>query len=242
QDDLYLPESSDLHGVTVSDDLKGVTVYIVVDAEQCNATCGPGFRRERRCSVDSSGAQKNCEAVLAACIVDYMCRIKMLTFYPGEKINIDCLTISQIQANGNFNFYWKVSRGILTTNDRLFRPLKNWDPSLNFPSIQEKNAGTYRCDVRKGEGGKLVKRAYYGVKVLNPRIFNLNYKKIAESKQAIKNLNEQPDKDIPKPGKPGSRLPIILGVGIGVGTLSGLGILCAMFRICKAKPPPTPKV
>ncbi|KAM8977218.1 transmembrane protein 81 [Pelodytes ibericus] len=234
--DVYNPEVENLKAVTIPEELKGVSARMVIDSSKCSVTCGVGTKVEERCLVEPSGDKKDCEEVTVKCVAAWLCGMFTYTLTIGQFFTIDCLSKNTDISNQDMLYYWRISRGILTTDDMLFRPLNIRTYAITFSSIQEKDAGTYRCDVQNVLDLKLVKRLFYGVKVVSPTIVNLNFDKfmsnklqleaLAQQEELLANGNHTEEKVVIF----GKRMYVIVGVGSGVGILGG--VLIAIFLLC----------
>ncbi|XP_075053883.1 transmembrane protein 81-like [Mixophyes fleayi] len=213
-----------------------------VESTTCSVTCGLGRKTERRCTVEKSGSRHDCENVMVECVTGWLCGMHTYTLTVGQYFTIDCLS-SEFEANvENMLYYWKIANGIVTTDDMLFRTLQARNYTIVFPDIQEKNAGTYRCDVQRVNDLKLVKRLYYGIKVISPNIVYLNYDKFLISKQKLEALAAQQEglaanvteDKVQRYSIFKKRVYIMLGAGSCVGILAGIGVgilLLYLFRI-----------
>ncbi|KAM4046126.1 transmembrane protein 81 [Anomaloglossus baeobatrachus] len=218
--------------VTIPREWEGVSMMAVVETTECSVTCGTGTKREKRCLVDRSGHHTNCEVVMVECLSNWLCGTKVYTLRYGERLTMDC----QIPMSSNFVgdlkfYYWKKAAGIVSVNDNYFRTLKVRNSSITFQSIQEKDAGTYRCDVQRNEDMKIVKRIYFAVRVITPGIIDINYDKNVISKTKLEALAQEHNRQgvkkfVEKYG--GTSTYVVIGSTIGI--LMGIAVL--MFCRC----------
>ncbi|XP_053311874.1 transmembrane protein 81-like [Spea bombifrons] len=176
--ETYDIDLQNLKAVTVPDRLKGVSVKMVVESSPCSTSCGLGNKKEKRCIVGPSGKREDCETVSVSCVVSWICGMTSYTLTVGQPFTMNCLIVpAEGQSNQGLNYYWYNTKGQVTTQDDLFRPLRIRYFNITFPAIKESDAGSYRCDVQHALDFKLIKRVYYAVKVIPPSLVNLNYGK-----------------------------------------------------------------
>ncbi|MEE6508032.1 hypothetical protein FKM82_018524 [Ascaphus truei] len=225
----------DLKTVTMPDELKGVSAKVVTEDTACSVTCGLGFKTQKLCLVGPLGP-KDCETVRVDCMAGWICGMHTYTVTVGQPFTVDCLSTAVGIGSGGLLYHWKISRGIVTTDDMLFRPLRAKTFTITFSAIEEKDAGTYRCDVQKLEDLRLIKRLYYGIKVVVPSLVNLNYDKFLTSKQriealahegAVANFTEE------EPVASGDQMLVVVGVGSCAGILAGIGVGMLLLQLFK---------
>ncbi|XP_069615865.1 transmembrane protein 81 [Ranitomeya imitator] len=227
-----ISDTRELFTVTIPQEWEGVSMRAVVETTECSVTCGTGSKREKRCLVDRSGVHTNCEVVMVECLSNWLCGTKVYTLRDGERLTMDC----QIPKSSNFIsdlkfYFWKKAAGVVSVNDNYFRTLKVRDSSITFQSIQEKDAGTYRCDVQRDGDMKIVKRIYFAVRVITPGIIDINFDKNVISKTKLEALAQEHNslgakKLIEKYGRTSTY--VIIGSAIGIL----IGIVVLVFCRC----------
>ncbi|KAL2103676.1 hypothetical protein ACEWY4_000544 [Coilia grayii] len=149
----------------------------VQHSSPCSTTCGLGLRVQEVCPL--SGGQ--CYQRQVKCLDTWQCGMKTLTVPTGGRVELDCLG-EVMGAMGSFAFMvsWRFARGIVTTDDFLFSRLAVPQLArLTLEPLQEKHAGTYRCDVLD-KNYRQLKRVYYGLKVLPPELLRLDFNSALE--------------------------------------------------------------
>ncbi|XP_069802462.1 transmembrane protein 81 [Dendropsophus ebraccatus] len=171
--------------VTIPRELESVSIRAVVETTECSVTCGLGSKVEKRCLVDRSGIQQDCEVVRVDCLTNWVCGMQVFTMKVGDRFSMDCHLPSSATRGGTKLYHWKVALGMVSNNDNRFRPLNNKNSTIVFESIQEKNAGTYRCDVQTEDDLKFVKRVYFAVRIFTPGIIDIDFDKYVINKQKL---------------------------------------------------------
>ncbi|NWW63443.1 TMM81 protein, partial [Ifrita kowaldi] len=221
----------------------GLRARIVVNSTPCSVTCGLGVKEERLCEVSPAGERRNCSLVRSRCLSDWICGLRHLSVPEGKPVQLSCLSPDAASLEGqDFGYTWRFARGLITTNDLLFHPFRNPSPSLSFSPALESHSGTYRCDVQVLSSFQLVKRIYFGLRVIPQGLVDLDFQKSLTWEQQLAASGE-------KPGNatgPGEREPqqrkfwekqwfyeVVLGIRSGVimGVLLSLG-LCCLGQIC----------
>uniref|UniRef100_A0A8C3RAI8 Transmembrane protein 81 n=1 Tax=Cyanoderma ruficeps TaxID=181631 RepID=A0A8C3RAI8_9PASS len=179
---LELPEPSGLRAV------------VVVNSTSCSVACGPGVKEERVCEVTPAGEHRNCSLLRSRCLRDWICGLQHLAIPEGKPVRLLCLSPDAASLEGpNFGYTWRFSRGLITTNDLLFRPFRNPSPSLSFSPALESHSGTYRCDVQVLSSFQLVKRIYFGLRVIPRDLVDLDFEKsLTWEQQLVANGKEPP--------------------------------------------------
>ncbi|XP_056414054.1 transmembrane protein 81 [Hyla sarda] len=224
-----------LRAVTIPRELESVSVRAVLESTECSVTCGIGSKKEKRCLVDRSGIQ-DCEEVIVDCFNNWQCGMEVYTVKVGDHFTMDCRIPSTGTLGGNKHYYWKIARGIVSNNEQYFRPLKIRNSTIIFESIQEKNAGTYCCDVHREDDLKLVKRIFFAVRIFTPDIIDINYDKYVISKQKLAVMAEGLTTEVGEQKViSNEELYTYVGIGSAVGLLAGVVILLLIRRTCRAK-------
>ncbi|XP_057685839.1 transmembrane protein 81 [Corythoichthys intestinalis] len=173
-----------------------VQVEVVTKSTQCSVTCGLGVKMQTVCKVKDSQkaleesktkstgnavAESNlevedCRDEKVSCQESWQCGIKTFTKTTGERLEIDCLSKTpKLVKKFAWRVSWRRAPGVISTDDSLFKPWQapHLDLVILYP-IEEKHAGTYRCDVLDANFRK-VKTEYWGVRVLPKGVLNLDY-------------------------------------------------------------------
>uniref|UniRef100_UPI00398F6EB0 transmembrane protein 81 n=1 Tax=Pristiophorus japonicus TaxID=55135 RepID=UPI00398F6EB0 len=174
---------------------------LLVSANPCSKTCGLGWRSEFYCNMNKEGKKTKCVVKNNLCLVNQDCGLIDKTTTVGATLSISCLdeTIKTL-GSSEFIFVWKIARGIVTTDKYLFKmlPLREtktpWMIIIN--DIEEKNAGTYMCQVQNSKTMQVVKRVLIAVKVIPEDLVQLNYYKVLspEQKEEVDILEGNPVK------------------------------------------------
>ncbi|XP_078276455.1 transmembrane protein 81 [Rhinoraja longicauda] len=165
-----------------------VTGLLLVSMSPCSKTCGLGWRSEYYCGVNQTGRQTNCELKNALCLVSQDCGLIAKTTSVGTSLNISCLdeTIETL-GSSDFIFVWKLARGLVTTDRYLFRmyPRRSRETPwmMILKDAQEKNAGTYMCQVQDANTMQVVKRVLIAVRVIPEHLVQLDYMKVLSPAQ-----------------------------------------------------------
>lgn len=160
----------------VLEDLASISSDVIVRRGPCSATCGLGLCTEEKCILLEGGTPRDCQERRVRCLLTWQCGLRSLTAPTGGTVELDCLgEVTQAQGRFGFFIYWRYARGVVTTDDSLFA---RWHaPGLDrviLNPLREEHAGTYRCDVQDS-GHHMVKRVYFGVKVLPSDVMHLNF-------------------------------------------------------------------
>ncbi|XP_074538584.1 transmembrane protein 81 [Halichoeres trimaculatus] len=163
---------------------------VIVNSSPCSATCGLGVKTQTVCllrdgetAIEEDVRHKNkaqvseeCRDRTVRCQESWQCGLRTMTVTAGQRVEIDCVG-EVMEAVGRFSWRvsWRVARGVISSDDSLFA---RWEaPLLDrviLDPVEEKDAGTYRCDVQDAFFRR-VKRVYWGVRVLPSGIMDLNY-------------------------------------------------------------------
>ncbi|KAM4701923.1 transmembrane protein 81 [Discoglossus pictus] len=221
--------------MTIPSNIREVTSKALITTTPCSATCGLGHKTEKRCIVRTSGRYTDCSINVVYCVISWMCGINTFTLTIGEYFSANC-KVKQHETFGDKKLYytWKVARGIVTSDDKMFRILRTMNDSVIFPAIKEADAGTYRCDVQTAFDLKEVKRLYFGIKVVSALMVDLNFEKYLISRQKLEAMGDTlpGNRNITEEEPPsfGTRGYIVVGVGCSLGILGGVGIGLLLLR------------
>ncbi|NWR52425.1 TMM81 protein, partial [Regulus satrapa] len=217
---------------------------VVLNSTPCSVTCGLGTKEELRCEVTPAGERRGCSLERSRCLSDWICGLRHLSVPQGEPARLLCLSPDSAGPEGrNFSYTWRFAPGLITTNDLLFRPFPNPSPSLSFSPALESHSGTYRCDVQVLSSFQVVKRVYFGLRVIPRDLVDLDFQKSLTWEQQLAANGEEP------PGNASGAAAwerrgnfwemqwfheVVLGIGSGVivGILFSLG-LCCLGRVCR---------
>ncbi|XP_069732037.1 transmembrane protein 81 [Phaenicophaeus curvirostris] len=181
---FYLPLVASGGKVTIPAELMTVAVKVAVKSTPCSVTCGMGFRLEELCEVTPDGEKRNCALRRTDCLTNWLCGIVYFTVPVGESLQISCLTLGA-DSFTNLTCKWGLAHGLITTKDELFEPFENPNYFVKFSPVRESNAGTYRCDVQMLKTLKIIKRIYFGVRVIWNDFVELNFQKYLTEEQKL---------------------------------------------------------
>ncbi|NXB22239.1 TMM81 protein, partial [Rhagologus leucostigma] len=216
----------------------GLKAWIVVNSTPCSVTCGLGVKEERQCEVSPAGEHRNCSLVRSRCLSDWICGLRHLRVPEGKPFQLSCLSPDAASLEGqDFGYTWRFARGLITTNDLLFHPFRNPSPSLSFSPALESHSGTYRCDVQVLSSFQLVKRIYFGLRVIPQGLVDLDFQKSLTWEQQLAASGEEPgnatgpterERQHQKFWEKQWFYEVVLGIGSGVimGILLSLGLCC----------------
>ncbi|XP_074420105.1 transmembrane protein 81 [Larus michahellis] len=181
-----LPLVVSFEKVTIPAELKSAVVKIAVNATSCSVTCGPGFKLEEMCEITPTGERRNCTLRRSNCLTNWVCGLLHFTVPVGKPFQLSCLT-SDAGSSGSraYSYTWRLAQGLITTNDVLFKPFNNPDSVVKFSPTRESDAGTYRCDVQMMKTLKVIKRVYFGVRVMQKNLMDLNFQKFLTWEQKL---------------------------------------------------------
>ncbi|KAJ6659932.1 hypothetical protein lerEdw1_018388 [Lerista edwardsae] len=225
--------------ITIPRALRNATARVSISSTSCSVTCGLGFKMEETCEVGPSGKRKDCIKRKLECLTNWICGIRHFTVLEGKPFELRCLTTREIGSQTqSLSYSWRLARGIITTDDALFMPFKTPSFIIKLSPAEEYDSGTYRCDVQLIQTYKLVKRVYFGLRVIPGRLVDLNFDKSLTVEQALVNedKNQQNISNTPVQEKRESwrrRAAIVFAIGIGSGILGG--ILLYTFLYCLLK-------
>lgn len=210
---------------------------VTVNATTCTVTCGLGFKEETVCEVGPDGVRRKCRSQRLECLTNWICGMLHFTVLVGEEFELSCLSSDILEIGKEaFHFTWRLARGIISTNDEVFRPFRASSHLVRFRPAREYDSGTYRCDVQLLRNLRLVKRLYYGLRVLPPKLVNLNFHQSLTEEQKLADEGLEVNLDnYSKPHRPKwqRKVASALGVGIAGGVIGGVLVsivLCKVLR------------
>ncbi|XP_040594767.1 transmembrane protein 81 [Mesocricetus auratus] len=208
---------------------------VIVNATTCTVTCGLGYKEETVCEVGPDGVRRKCKSQRLECLTNWICGMLHFTVVHGEEFELNCLSSDILEVGKEaFRFTWKLARGIISTNDEVFKPFRVNSHFLRFKPAYEYDSGTYRCDVQLLKNLKFVKRLYFGLRVLPPNLVNLNFhQSLTEDQKLVDegweiNLDNHSKPDLPKWQK---KVASAVGIGIAVGVFGGVLLSVAVRRV-----------
>ncbi|NWX50404.1 TMM81 protein, partial [Steatornis caripensis] len=181
-----LPLVVSFEEVVIPAELKSAVAKVAVNATSCSVTCGLGFKLEEMCEITPSGERRNCTWQRSDCLTRWICGLLHFTVPVGQPFQFSCLSSDMVGfGNQSYSYVWTFAQGLITTNNVLFKPFINPSSVIRFSTSRESDAGTYRCDVQKLKTFKVVKRIYFGVRVLRYDLLDLNFKKFLTWEQRL---------------------------------------------------------
>ncbi|NXC41389.1 TMM81 protein, partial [Penelope pileata] len=234
---FYLPLAVSFPKVTIPPELQTAVARIAVNSTSCSVTCGLGFKLEEMCEVTPTGKRRNCSSRRSHCLTTWTCGLLHFTVPMGKPFELNCLTPDIIALGSKgYSCTWRIAPGLITMNDLLFVLLRNPGFAVRFSPTQESDAGTYRCDVRVLKTFRVVKRVYFGLRVIRKELVDLNFEKSLTREQKLAASNEEGIKanttltDVEEKKHFWQRKSFFKSlIGIGCGVL-GIVVLCAALR------------
>ncbi|XP_071624253.1 transmembrane protein 81 [Heliangelus exortis] len=239
---FYLPFVASVAKITIPAELSTAVAEIAVNATSCSVTCGPGFKLEEICEMTAAGERRNCSLRRSGCLTSWACGLLHFTVPVGKPFQMSCLNSAEIGFGTRVYFYtWKFAQSLITTNDVLFKPFRNPGSAVSFSPTRESDAGTYRCDMQMVKTFRVIKRIYFGVRVIPSELVDLNFQKSLTWEQKLTASKEegeaangtQEEGEELQPCWQG-RLFYEFMVGIGSGVTGGVLVgmaLCFVQRI-----------
>ncbi|KAM6237277.1 transmembrane protein 81 [Porphyrio hochstetteri] len=175
---FYLQLVVSFRQVNIPAERESVGATVTVNATSCSVTCGLGFRLEEMCEVTPAGERRNCTLRRTDCLTNWVCGLFHFTVPQGQASQFSCLSSEEVGLGGRtYSYTWGFAQGLITTKDTLFKPFRSPHAVLRFPQTTESDAGTYRCDVQMVETSKVIRRVYFGVRVIPNDLADLNFEK-----------------------------------------------------------------
>ncbi|XP_060089246.1 transmembrane protein 81 [Heteronotia binoei] len=227
---FFVPLSiASMESVTIPKQMSTATARLSVSSTSCSVTCGLGYKVEEVCDIGADGKRRYCTLRRSECLTNWLCGVRHFTVLVGKPFKLSCLTSEEIgPETQSFSYTWRLARGIITTDDAIFVPFKAPSYVIELSSAEEYDAGTYRCDVQFMKNYKLVKRIYFGLRVIPGNLVDLNFEKslaLEEKSEAEKNKTQQNTTIALLKWQHYSwrqRALLMFLVGIGTGVLGGV--------------------
>ncbi|KAM5237793.1 transmembrane protein 81 [Ctenodactylus gundi] len=223
--------------LAIPDKLQEAVGKVIVNATSCTVTCGLGYKEETVCEVGPDGIRRKCESQRLECLTSWICGMLHFTVLDGEEFELSCLSSDILEIGQEaFRFTWRLARGIISTNDEVFRPFQAYSHFVRFRPAQEYDSGTYRCDVQLLKNLRLIKRLYFGLRVLPPKLVNLNFHQSLTEEQKL--VDEGLEVNLDNHSKPHhtkwqKKVASALGIGIAGGVVAGMLAIVAMCRVLR---------
>ncbi|KAI5939734.1 transmembrane protein 81 isoform X2 [Manis javanica] len=212
--------------LAIPEKLQQAVGKVVVSATPCTVTCGLGYKQETVCEVGPDGVRRKCKSQRLECLTNWVCGMLHFTILVGEELELSCLSADTLEVGQEaFWFTWRLARGIISTDDEVFKPFSARSHFVKFRSAQEYDSGTYRCDVLLLKNLRLVKRLYFGLRVLPPNLVSLNFhQSLTEDQKLVDKGLEVSLGNYSRPHHPPWRkkVPLALGIGIACGVAGGV--------------------
>lgn len=210
---------------------------VIVNATACTVTCGLGYKEETVCEVGPDGVRRKCKSQRVDCLASWICGMLHFTILTGREFQLSCLSSDILEVGPEaFRFTWRLARGIISTDDEVFKPFRGSSHFVKFESAQEYDSGTYRCDVQLLKNLRLVKRLYFGLRVLPPNLVNLDFHQSLTEDQKL--VNEGLEVNLGNHSRPHrplwrKKVAIALGVGVASGVIGSVlvSIVCGGLRV-----------
>ncbi|XP_036297733.1 transmembrane protein 81 [Pipistrellus kuhlii] len=219
--------------LAIPEKLKEAVGKVIVNATTCTVTCGLGYKEETVCEVGPDGVRRKCTSQRLECLTNWICGMLHFTVLKGKEFELSCLSSDILEIGQEaFRFTWRLARGIISTDDEVFKPFRASSHFVRFRYIQEVDSGTYRCDVQLLENLRLVKRLYFGVRVLLPKLVKLNFQQsLTEDQKLVDEGLAVNLGNYSRPYRPPWRkkVAIALGIGITSGVMSTVMLGIALY-------------
>ncbi|NXP77364.1 TMM81 protein, partial [Ramphastos sulfuratus] len=235
---FFLPLVLSLEPITIPPELKSAVLKIAVNATPCSVTCGVGIKLEQLCDVTGAGERRNCTLQRSPCLANWMCGLLHLTVSVGKPLQLTCLASDVVGlATGAYRYKWRLAPGLITTNKLLFKPFSASDPVLSFSTAKEADAGTYQCDVQKLKNFQVVKRVYFGIRVIQDDLdFDKSLtweQKLAANKQGGSTKNSSQEEVQNQQHTWQGKSLGLYWVGLGSGVVGGVLVSLVAVWLCK---------
>jgi hypothetical protein len=210
---------------------------VIVNATTCTVTCGLGYKEETICEVGPDGVRRKCKSQRLECLTNWICGMHHFTILVGEEFELSCLSSDILEIGQEaFRFTWRLARGIISINDEVFKPFRANSYFIRFKPAQEYDCGTYRCDVQLLKNLRLVKRVYFGLRVLPPQLVNLNFQQSLTEDQKL--LDEGLEVNLDNHSKPyhpkwQKKVASAVAVGIAIGMVGGVLVSIALCNVLR---------
>ncbi|XP_003273211.1 transmembrane protein 81 [Nomascus leucogenys] len=212
--------------LAIPEKLQEAVGKVIINATTCTVTCGLGYKEETVCEVGPDGVRRKCQTQRLECLTNWICGMLHFTILIGKEFELSCLSSDILEIGQEaFRFTWRLARGIISTDDEVFKPFRANSHFVKFKYAQEYDSGTYRCDVQLLKNLRLVKRLYFGLRVLPPNLVNLNFhQSLTEDQKLIDEGLEVNLDSYSKPHHPKwkKKVASALGIGIASGVVGGV--------------------
>ncbi|NXH15607.1 TMM81 protein, partial [Bucco capensis] len=227
--------------VTIPAELKSLVARVTINSTSCSVTCGLGVKLEETCELSPAGERKNCSLHKSICLSTWSCGLLLFTIPEGKALQLSCLPPDILALeSGDYSYMWRLAPGLISTNDMLFEPLQNSSAVLSFSPAREADAGTYRCDMHLAKTRKLLKRIYFGLRVIQKDFRELDFEnsltseqKLAENKQKGMAGKQREEVQEQEPLWQAELLYVCL-LGAGTGVLASVLVSLALCFLSKA--------
>ncbi|NXE26479.1 TMM81 protein, partial [Ardeotis kori] len=238
---FWLPLVVPFDKITIPEKLKSAVAKVTVNATSCSVTCGLGFKLEEMCEITPAGERRNCTLRRSYCLTSWICGLLHFTVPAGKPFQLSCLASDTVGFGSQaYSYTWRFAQGLITTNDVLFKPFKNPHSVTRFSPARGSDAGTYRCDVQMVKTFRLVKRVYFGVRVIQSDLVDLNFQKSLtwEQKLAARKEEGNIEKDTREEVQEQQHfwqgeLFYECLVGVGSGVIAGVLVSVALYFLQK---------
>ncbi|XP_060034678.1 transmembrane protein 81 [Erinaceus europaeus] len=230
---LTLPQT-----LAIPEKLQEAVGRVIVNATTCTVTCGLGYKMETVCEVGPDGVRRKCLSQRLECLTNWICGMLHFTTVIGQEFELSCLSTDILEVGREaFRFTWRLARGIISTDDEVFKPFRASSHFVKFESAQESDSGTYRCDVQLLKNLRRVKRLYFGLRVLPPKLVNLNFQQsLTEEQKLIDEGLEVNVVNYSRPHRPlwKKKVALTLALGVVSGVAGGV-LVSALFSSRQVK-------
>ncbi|XP_036609447.1 transmembrane protein 81 [Trichosurus vulpecula] len=235
---FYLPIIVTSHqALTIPAKLQLARGRVIVNTTPCTVTCGLGYKEESTCEVGPDGVRRKCETHHTECLTNWICGMVHFTVPIGKEFELTCLS-EDILLYGQeaFRFTWMLARGIISTDDELFKPFRRSIHSMVLNPVREHDSGTYRCDVQLLKNLRFVKRVYFALRVIPADLVNLNFDQSLTEAQKL--IDKGMDLDLDKHTHLqrslwNKKVWLALGIGITGGVIVGVLVSIAVHYLLK---------
>ncbi|XP_055974790.1 transmembrane protein 81 [Sorex fumeus] len=221
--------------MAIPEELQEAVGRVIINTTTCSVTCGLGYKEETVCEVGPDGVRRKCKTQRLQCLTSWICGMLHFTLLTGRRFQLSCVSAADILEDGQevYRFTWRLARGIISTEDEVFRPLRVSSYSVRFYSLREYDSGTYRCDVQLLRNLKLVKRLYFGLRVLPRHLVDLNFhRSLTENQKLIDEGLEVNLDNFSRPSRPPWKRKVAVAVGLGVPIGVAVGVLL-ILTLCR---------
>ncbi|XP_004610243.2 transmembrane protein 81 [Sorex araneus] len=221
--------------LAIPEELQEAVGRVIVSATTCSVTCGLGYKEETACEVGPDGVRRKCKTQRLQCLTSWVCGMLHFTVLSGGQFQLSCVSAADLLEEGReaYRFTWRLARGIISTEDEVFRPLRVSSYYVRFYSLREYDSGTYRCDVQLLRNLKPVKRLYFGLRVLPRDLVDLNFhQSLTENQKLIDEGLEVNLDNFSQPARPPWKRKVAVAVGLGVPVGVAVGVLL-ILALCR---------